>query len=204
MLFLNKGRAVSVRDLVVLVVVGNDAHFFLTFRRRVLGLMLRTAGFSSHSTVVGDGLAVTELLAKDCSAFDVIVLDANMVHARFFGLSKRPIPVAKAVQSPGLLSADKLTALPPLPNPFRPHVLQGGGDSDGLPTLFRIKDLFANANRPCPPVVFLTGEAERREHERYKEAGAIGVVVKPITLEGLREIGKSVILAPPVVRVGSV
>lgn len=41
--------------------------------------MLRAAGFSPHSTVLGDGAAVTDLLAKDLSAFDVVIMDANMV-----------------------------------------------------------------------------------------------------------------------------
>lgn len=90
--------------------------------------------------------------------------------------------------------------MPLVPAPLRPDLvcfprLQGGGDLDGLPTLLRIKELYAQAKQLCPPVVFLTGEADPAEHAKYRQGGAVQVLVKPVTLEGLRRIGWEVVSA---------
>lgn len=66
-----------------------------------------------------------------------------------------------------------------------PRTPQGGGDCDGLPTLARIRALYTSALLPMPPVVFLSGESDPRDHERFAAAGATQVLVKPASLENL-------------------
>lgn len=46
--------------------------------RRVLGLLVRSAGFCLTSEVVADGLELTDKLAADTATVGVIVLDCNM------------------------------------------------------------------------------------------------------------------------------
>lgn len=62
----------------------------------------------------------------------------------------------------------------------------GGGERDGLPSLQRIRDFFTQHNLRAPPVVILSGESDAKEHERYIQAGAARVVVKPASQKDLR------------------
>jgi CheY-like chemotaxis protein len=78
--------------------------------------------------------------------------------------------------------------------------VQGGGERDGLPTLYRIIALYSStvltSTAPAPrrpPVVFLTGESDPRLHAQYSAAGADRVVVKPVSLESLKAIGELVL-----------
>lgn len=64
----------------------------------------------------------------------------------------------------------------------------GGGDLDGFPTLARINTLFASRGAPRPPVVILTGEADPAARDAYLRAGAAAVLLKPCTLESLRQL----------------
>lgn len=56
---------------------------------------------------------------------------------------------------------------------------------DGLPTLARIRQLYADAGLTSCPVVFLSGEGDPRDHARYIEAGAARVILKPASLDNL-------------------
>lgn len=62
----------------------------------------------------------------------------------------------------------------------------GGGDKDGLPTLVRMRELFAARGVPAPPIVLLTGDSGAEEHAAIMDAGATRVVVKPATQVALR------------------
>jgi CheY-like chemotaxis protein len=60
-----------------------------TMCRRVLGLLIRSVGFSPESGAVSDGLELTDKLSANIAGFGVIILDCNM--ARPQSHSKRDL-----------------------------------------------------------------------------------------------------------------
>lgn len=64
----------------------------------------------------------------------------------------------------------------------------GGGDKDGLPTLRRVNQFFTSRSLSRPPVVMLTGEGNSAAREELLKAGASAVLLKPCSVETLREL----------------
>lgn len=65
---------------------------------------------------------------------------------------------------------------------------QGGGDRDGLPTIARIRRLFAALGAQPPPIVVLSGEGDADAQAQFLDAGAARVIRKPASLDALKQL----------------
>lgn len=68
------------------------------------------------------------------------------------------------------------------------HGAQGGGDLDGLPTIARIRSLFASLGVQPPTIVVLSGEGDPQAIEAFMRAGATEVLRKPASQETLKAL----------------